>query len=218
MSRILAFTGQQASRLTGLSPRVLRYWEQTDVYSASYVDERPRVPYRRIYSFRDVVSLRTLALLRKEHHVKLDDLRRTGRFLRETYPDRSDPWSELRFGLLNGRVVFRDPETGTWLTATPPGQTILPIDVAEIARATEQEAAQFIERRPEDVGVVVRQRYVLGNAWRLAGTRIPTSAVWHFHEDGADAPAIRRAYPDLADADVAAAIDHERRRRGRSVA
>lgn len=218
MSPILAFTSQQVGRLTGLSQRVLRYWEQTGVYTASYVDERPRVPYRRIYSFRDVVSLRTLALLRKRYRVKLDDLRRTGSFLRETYPDRTDPWAALRFGVLHSRVVFRNPETGDWMTATPPGQTILPIDIEEIARATEQEAACLTERRPEDIGMVVRQRYVLGNAWRLAGTRIPTSAIWHFHEDGADVAAIRRAYPDLTEADIAAAIDHERRLRGLSAA
>ncbi len=218
MSRILAFTGQQVGRLTGLSPRVLRYWEETGVYRASYIDDRPRVPFRRIYSFRDVVSLRTLALLRREHRVRLDDLRRTGAYLRETYPDHPDPWAELRFGVLNRRVIFRDPESGAWLTVTPPGQTVLPIDVAAIARATEREAARFTERRPEDIGAIVRHRYVLGNASRLAGTRIPTSAVWHFHEDGADAAAIRRAYPDLTVEDIAAAIAHEGRRRGLTAA
>lgn len=218
MSRILAFTGQQVARLTGLSQRVLRYWEETGVYTASYVDPRPRVPYRRIYSFRAVVSLRTLALLRQRHKVNLDDLRRAAAFLRETYPDHPDPWAELRFGILRGHVVFRDPQTGDWLTATPPGQAILPIDVEEIARDTEREAVGLTQRRCEDVGQVVRHRYVLGNAWRLAGTRIPTSAIWNFHEAGADATAIRRAYPDLTDADVAAAIEHESRLRGRCAA
>src|SRR5690242_11229571 len=94
MARILAFTGQQVERLIGLSERMLRYWEKTGVYAASYIDERPRIPYRRVYTFRDVVSLRTLALLRKHHRIKLNDLRRSGAFLRETYPDRCDPWAE----------------------------------------------------------------------------------------------------------------------------
>lgn len=218
MSRIEAFTTDQVSRLTGLSPRVLRYWEETLVFAASYIDERPRVPYRRIYSFRDVVSLRTLALLRQDYGVKLDQLRRSARFLRETYPDVSDPWSELRYGVLNHHVVFRDPRTGDWQTAAPPGQTILPIDVAQIARHTERDAAAFISRQPADMGQIVRHRYVLRNAWRIAGTRIPTSAIWHFHEDGADTNEIRRAYPDLTEADVAAALAHERGCRGLSAA
>lgn len=218
MARILAFTGQQVERLTGLSQRMLRYWEKTGVYAASYIDERPRVPYRRVYTFRDVVSLRRLALLRRRHGIKLNDLRATGAFLRETYPDRLEPWAELRFGVLNGRVVFRDPLTGQWSTATSPGQTILPIDVAEIARETERDASRFTERREEDFGKIVRHRYVLGNAWRVAGTRIPTSAIWHFHEDGSDSAAIQRAYPDLTEADIMAAIEHEARLRGQNAA
>ena len=218
MPRILAFTGQQVVRLTGLSPRVLRYWEETGVYAASFVDDRPRVPYRRIYSFRDVVCLRTLALLRKRYGVKLDDLRRAGRFLRETYPDHPDPWAELSFGVLSGRVVFRSPDTGRWLVAEPSGQAVLPINVEQIARDAERDAAAFTARRKEDEGRVVRHRHVLGNAWRLAGTRIPTSAVWHFHEDGASTDVIRRAYPDLTEADVQAAIAHERQRRGAAAA
>lgn len=218
MARIAAFTGQQVAGLTGLSQRMLRYWEQTGVYAASYVDSRPRVPFRRIYSFRDVVSLRTLAMLRKRHGVKLDDLRRTGAFLRDTYADRADPWAELRFGVLGNRVVFRDPETGDWLTATPPGQAILPIDVEEVARATEREAARFSERDPADYGRVVRHRYVLGNARRIAGTRIPTSAIWHFHEDGSDVGAIMQAYPDLTERDIVAAIEHEQRLRAERAA
>jgi uncharacterized protein (DUF433 family) len=59
---------------------------------------------------------------------------------------------------------------------------------------------------------------VLGNAWRLAGTRIPTSAIWHFHEDGADVAAIQRAYPALTGADIMAAIEHEARLRGHAAA
>lgn len=214
MTRILAFTGKQVSRLTGLSQRTLRYWEDTGVYAASYIDPRPRTPYRRIYNFRDLVSLRALAVLRKRHRARLDDLRRTGAFLRETYPDHSEPWAALRFGVVAGRVVFQDPETSMWQTPRQPGQLVMLIDVAEIALQTEKDAAVFTERRPEDIGAVVRHRYVIGNAWRVAGTRIPTSAVWNLHEDGDDTAAIQRAYPDLNKADIEAAIGHERQLRG----
>lgn len=213
MTRPQAFTGKQVSRLSGLSLRVLKYWEDTGVYRATFIDSRPKVPYRRIYTFRDLVSLRTLAKLRREYGIKLDDLRRAGQHLRESYPDVADPWSELSFGVLNRRVVFRDPITGEWRGAAPP-QPILPIDVAFIARTTAKEAAQLLARRPEDVGQVVRHRHVLRNAWRLAGTRIPTSAVWHFYADGASVDQIQREYPDLESADVLAAINHELSVRG----
>ena len=79
MPTILAFTGPQVQRLTGLSARRLAYWENTGVFRASYIDERPYRAYRRVYSFTDVVSLRTLALLRR--YVSLDELRRMGDYL-----------------------------------------------------------------------------------------------------------------------------------------
>src|SRR5262245_43711820 len=122
MPALLAFTGQQVQRLTGLSQRVLRYWEQTDVFRATYVDDRPGRPVRRICTFRDLVSLRTLAMLRKR--VPLDELRRAGRFLSEKY---EAPWAELRFGVLGRRVVFPDPETGQWTFARPDDQRFFPV-------------------------------------------------------------------------------------------
>src|SRR5438445_302961 len=128
MAPLLAFTGHQVERLTGLSPRVLRYWEETEVFRASYIDDRPHRPYRRIYSFRDVVSLRTLALLRKR--VPLDELRRVGQYLSDRY---EAPWAELRFGVIGRRVVFPDPATGEWVFARPANQKFFQVMVEEIA-------------------------------------------------------------------------------------
>lgn len=216
MPRPHAFTSKQVSRLSGISVRALHYWDDTDVYPASFKDERSRVPYRRIYTFRDLVSLRTLAWLRKEHKVTPEDIRQTGKYLRETYPEMADPWSELRFGVVNRRVVFWNSETKEWIA--PPGQHVLPVDVQTIAHETERDAARLLQRSPEDVGQVVQHRHILRNAWRLAGTRIPTSAIWHFHEDGSDVEEILREYPDLEEADVWAAIEHERNVRGVSAA
>jgi uncharacterized protein (DUF433 family) len=54
----------------------------------------------------------------------------------------------------------------------------------------------------------------MSNAWVVAGTRIPTSTIWHFWEDGYDAEGIMREYPDLTKEDVKAALNHERELRG----
>src|SRR5690606_6517856 len=84
MPRPVAFTGKQVTKLTGLPQWTLDYWEKTGVYVPAFVDERKRVPYRRIYDFRDLVSLRTLANLRREHRVPLEELRKAGNYLRDT--------------------------------------------------------------------------------------------------------------------------------------
>lgn len=215
MPPLLAFTGKHVQQLTGLSDRVLRYWEETGVFRASYVDDRPRRPYRRLYSFRDLVSLRTLAFLRKQHNVGLDELRKVGLFLAE---HRDAPWSSLRFRVAGRHVVFDDPEAGVPVTGRPLRQAVIPIDLEEIALATEAEASALRERLPEDIGKVVRHRYVMHNAWVVAGTRIPTSAIWNFREAGCTADEIIREYPQLTPTDVEAAIAHETRLRTKPAA
>lgn len=215
MPPLLAFTSDHVQRLTGLSGRVLRYWEETGVFRATYTDNQPRRPYRRLYTFRDVVSLRTLAILRRHHRVDLDELRRVGDFLGR---HRDAPWASLNFRLAGRHVVFDDPEAGVPVAGQPLRQAVIPFDLEEIARSTEAEAARLRDRLPEDFGKISRHRYVNHNAWVLAGTRIPTSAIWNLHEDGYDVDAIIREYPQLRPIDVAAAIGHERGLRAKPAA
>ncbi len=206
MPPLLAFTSEHVQRLTNLAASTLRYWEETDVFRASHVDERPHRPYRRLYTFSDLVGLRTLALLRREHKIGLDELRKVGQFLAAHH---QRPWSEVRFGVQAGHVVFPDPTTGLLVAGKPFGQAVIEIDVQAIARGAEADAAKLRERLPEDVGKITRHRYVQQNAWVIAGTRIPTSAIWNYHAAGYDTDAIVEAYPRLMPADVAAALAHE---------
>lgn len=210
MTPLLAFTTEHVQRLTGLSPRVLRYWEETGVFRATHVDEHPRRPYRRLYTFRDVVGLRTLALLRREHGVSLNELRKVGAFLAQ---HQDAPWASLRVRLAGRHVVFDDPESGVAVIGKPLQHAVIPIDLAGIAHATETDAARLRERLPEDYGRITRHRHVNHNAWVIAGTRIPTSAILDFHEAGYSVAAILREYPQLHEADVEAALAHECQRR-----
>jgi uncharacterized protein (DUF433 family) len=70
-------------------------------------------------------------------------------------------------------------------------------------------AERLRERRDDQIGTVVRNRYVVHNAWVVAGTRIPTQGIWNFHQAGYDSAAIIREYPRLTPADVQAAIEFE---------
>jgi uncharacterized protein (DUF433 family) len=52
-------------------------------------------------------------------------------------------------------------------------------------------------RTPGMIGRVVETPGVLGGRPRLDGTRIPTEAIWDFHDAGADTDEVLRAYPRL---------------------
>jgi len=207
VSELIAFTVEHVRGLTGLSPQQLRYWDRSGVLSPHYGDGASGQPYGRVYSFRDLVGLRTLAQLR-ERGVPLQELRRVGQWLAARY---DAPWSSLRFYVVERRVYFDDPRSGARVLG-PPGQTAFPFEMEHVAADTQAAAATLRERQAEDIGRVVQHRYVMHYAPVVAGTRIPTAAIWDFHRAGYDSAAIIREYPRLIPADVCAAIAHEQDR------
>jgi DNA-binding transcriptional MerR regulator len=210
MSELLAFTADHVCRLTGLSARQLRYWDDTGFFAPTLVDGHKRRAFGRIYSFRDLVGLRAIALLRNEHRIPLQELRRVGSWLKERH---ESPWSSLQFALQGRKVVFIDPDAGVPVEPEGAGQEVLSISLEPIANEMRRAADRLRERRSDQIGELSRNRYVVHNAWVVAGTRIPASAIWHFHEAGYSVDAIIDEYPRLTPADVRAAIDFESRRR-----
>src|SRR5688572_19368755 len=102
-----AFSADHVVKLTGLSKAQLRYWDNTGFFRPRYAAEK-RLPYNRMYSFRDVVGLRTISMLRKEYQISLQHLRKVAKELSQ-YKDA--PWSELKLYVLGKEVVFEEPET-----------------------------------------------------------------------------------------------------------
>ena len=62
--------------MVGFTKSRLRYWARTDFFKPSFVEEDSRLPYSRFYSFKDVVALRTLEMLRVRNGVPLQHLRK----------------------------------------------------------------------------------------------------------------------------------------------
>lgn len=206
MGELFVFSAEHASRLTGLSMRQLRYWDQQGFFVPQYANEDRSRPFSRVYSFPDIVGLRTLALLRK-HGVSLQELRKVAAW----FADRcQDPWSSLTFYVRGRRVFFEDPkEDNVRRTGSLPAQIAMPIEMEKIADEMREAVRRLRERKPEDIGKVTRNRYVLRNAWVIAGTRIPTLAIWNFHQAGYSVDAIIKQYPRLTPQDIQAAIEHE---------
>ncbi|MGK2961840.1 MAG: DUF433 domain-containing protein [Gemmatimonadaceae bacterium] len=209
MAELAAFTAEQVCRLTGLSPRQLGYWDRTGFFPPEFLDDYKRRAFGRIYSFRDVVGLRVVAILRKKYSIPLQELRKVGRWLRERH---EEPWSSLRFAIQGRKVVFFDPASGDAVEPRGAGQKVLAIALEPIASQMRSASARLRDRSHEQIGQIVRNRYVVHNAWVVAGTRIPTSAIWNYHEAGFTPAAIIREYPRLTAEDVAAAIEFESRR------
>lgn len=210
---VFAFSAEQVRKLTGLSDHQLRYWDKTGFFSPSYGEANRRRPFSRVYSFRDVVGLRTIATLRSS--LPLQQLRKLGAWLSEHY---DTPWSSLRFAVAGEQVFFRDPDDGDWVATRPRGQAVLrDFHLQDIAEQTTLAAERLRERDPADIGRVEQKRFVMHNAPVLAGTRIRTAAVWNFHEAGYSTADMLKQFPRLTPADVDAAIAWECQRRQRQI-
>lgn len=197
------FTAAQVCRLAKISDAQLRYWYKTKVF-------RPRIlksagPFHRVYTFRDVVGLKTVSILRNKHGVRLDDLR----IIEEKLKDTSVDWSSLVFYIgKDRRVYFRDPSSGDTIAAHPMGQRPL-FKMRAIARGVEKNLLRMRKRTAREIGKIDQNRYVLQNAMVIAGTRIPTATIYSFHKAGYSDQEIVKQYPRLTPEDVRAAIKYE---------
>ena len=205
---MMAFTTDQVARLAGISRGRLRYWQQTETFEPTYVEAPDTGPYRRIYSFRDLVNLRAMARLRIDFDVPLHELRNVTRYLRD---HREIPWSELAVRVYGNHLVFRDPDSGQWMTADPMRQMTFELAFEDVRTESERDARALLRRPVDQYGQITRNRNVMSNRWVFAGTRIPVDAVLAFRHEGYSRERILAEYPTLVSEDIDAALAFEER-------
>src|SRR6266699_6034889 len=83
---IAAFSEDHVERLTGLTKGQLKSWDRAGFFAPRYAYEDRHAPYSRVYSFQDVVGLRTIGVLMKEYRISLQKLRRVaGELIKRGY-------------------------------------------------------------------------------------------------------------------------------------
>jgi DNA-binding transcriptional MerR regulator len=200
---VRAFSADHVQRLTGLSAHQLRYWDKTGFFQPEMAFENRRSPYSRIYSFKDVVGLRVLSVLRHDHKVPLRHLREVAKELAE-YSEA--PWADLVLYVFNRQVHFREPETGR-VRGVLSGQYVT-VPLVSVMEDVGRKAEKLKQREPAQIGQIERHRFIARNAWVVAGTRIPVNAIRRFSEAGYSPEQIMREYPLLTENDVKAALAH----------
>jgi len=202
---VAAFSEEQVERLTGISKNQLRYWDRTDFFKPAFAAENRRTPFSRIYSFKDVASLRVLHVLRNQYRVPLQHLRAVAKQL-PALPDAK--WTSTELFVIGRRVAFVEPGSEQHREIVSK-QYVLGIPLNVVASDTRRDVERLSARAPEEIGQVSRSRNVAHNAWVLAGTRIPVATIKRFAADGFGIAQILKEYPRLTEADVRAALAHE---------
>jgi uncharacterized protein (DUF433 family) len=196
---IRAFSRPKVIRLTGLSARQLQYWDEQRFLQPSVSSGAGRGG-RRLYDFRDLVSLRVAADLRRQG-VSLQLIRKVHGHLQSL--DYRHPLAELTFWVFGGQLFFSEAETVR--AGRRPEQVLASfvVPVPSIVASLNREIAQLDER---PVGEIERRRGTLGSKPVIRGTRIPVASVLRLAEDGLTEAEILEMYPDLQPEDVQAAL------------
>ena len=206
---ISAFTEEQAARLTGVTVHRLRHWDRTKFFMPSLAADNRRVPFSRIYSFRDLLSLQVLRSLRDDAGCSLQHLREVRDSLRHL---ENDLWSRTRLGVLRKKVVFYDEERDE-LREPVSGQTVLQIPLSVVVADMRKQVKKMSARRSDEIGRIDRKRTVRHNEPVIAGTRITVGAIKRLAEDGYTSEQIIAELPSLRKADVKAALSYSEGKR-----
>jgi uncharacterized protein (DUF433 family) len=202
---IRAFGDDQVEQLTGLSARRLWSWARRGFITPSHSIRRGRGG-RRLYDFRDLVSLRVAADLLSQG-VGGREISKAHAHLRSL--DFEKPLAEVPFWVYDRHLYFS--EADTLRAGRRPEQTVpgFMVPVPQIVDDLEKRILK-LDQRP--IGEIERRRGVLGSKPVIKGTRIPIAAIRRLAEDGLSEAQIRECYPDLEPADIRAALAEPRPR------
>mgnify|MGYP003139625675 CR=1 FL=1 len=201
-SIIGAFSEEQAELLTGLSRAQLRSWNRSGFIRPAFGNPSAgRKAYARIYSFKDLLKLRVLNQLRNVHKIPMPELRRVEDDLEHMGDEK---WTSQKLWVLNKRVVFTEPDSNRKREDSSK-QFVAEIPLEVVTSCVKDEIKKLNERKPEEIGRIVKQRFRQSSAEIFAGTRVTLSAILSFIKAGYDDEKILKEYPDLSNGDIEAA-------------
>ena len=196
-----AFSDADAARLSGLTIGQLRSWDRKGFIQPSLGDDDRSLPYSRVYSFRDIVSLRVLGQLRNTHKIPLQHLRSVSDSLAHLGDAK---WTSTTLYVLGKKVVFTDPRLEKRVEIIS-GQQVFDIPLRVVISDTHRAVADLNRRDETTRGRVVHGKFTLQNEPVFEGTRIPVAAVKRYLDAGYPSNAILCEFPELTNTDIEAA-------------
>lgn len=208
MPRLLAYEPKHVSRLTGVPAGTLMAWADDGLYVPQTVLVDNRGGQWHVYSFDELVEIHALWWLYSRCHVATETLRLVSAAIRDPSAAR---WSQLCVGPAGVRIESSAPDRQVVVAESASSRRETEECVArdDLVQEAERLSARLLERTPDQIGRIEPLGGEPGRRPVLAGTRIPTVAVWEFHEAGYTTAGIIEQYPRLTEDDVASAIAFE---------
>jgi DNA-binding transcriptional MerR regulator len=146
------FTADQACRLTGCTPHQLRYWDRISLIKPTIQQTRGRPGVRRLYSFRDVVSLKVIRSL-LDGGMSLQSVRKAYEYLRKKGA-LEDHLSEVRL-VTDGQSIFNVAASeGELMDALREGQMAFFMCIEGVAQGLQIRGADYLYNRQEFISAL----------------------------------------------------------------
>ena len=146
------FTAEQASRFTGCTAHQLRYWDRIGLVKPSVQATGGRPGVRRLYSFRDLVSLKVIRSL-LNGGMSLQRVRRAYDYLRKK-AGLEEHLSEVKL-VTDGKSIFKICRNdGEVLDALKEGQMAFFLAIDDIARSIDGKVAEYLYDRKEFISAL----------------------------------------------------------------
>ena len=205
----VAYEPKMAAALSGATLPQLRYWRETRALLPEVSSRRPV-----LYSFRDIIALRTFAFLREER--SLQAIRRALRTLEEI--GETDHLSSYRLVKQGRKSIALVRDDGAVDLVEQPGQELTVVKLGDVLRAFplgDVEVPPLLHpRRQISVDPAIRGGHPV-----VAGTRVPFDLVANLVRDGVPPREVSKFYPSVTAAaardaaDFADYVDRSARRR-----
>jgi uncharacterized protein (DUF433 family) len=198
----MAYRPQLAAALSGASVRQLAYWRKdTTSGGPLLVPEVSQQPL--LYSFRDVIALRTTVYLRKR--ISLQRVRRAIQSLYDL--GQGDHLSTYRLLAQGNSVVLVAPDDSPAIDlVNRPGQQVTVV-MSDVLRAFVTADDVLVPDLLHPRGALQVDPEVRGGHPVILGTRVPFELIAGLLRDGVAAEAISDYYPSVGAAAAADALD-----------
>ncbi|MGH2752007.1 MAG: MerR family transcriptional regulator [Actinomycetota bacterium] len=146
------FSAHEASRYTGCTPHQLRYWDRICLVTPGVQSTGGRPGVKRLYAFRDLVSLRVIKSL-LDGGMSLQRIRKAIEFLRKK-ADLDEHLSALKL-VTDGSSIFELTKSdGRIQDALREGQMSFFLAIDDVARSVDSKVSHYLYDREEFVGAL----------------------------------------------------------------
>lgn len=145
------FNVKTITKLTGVTTRQLGYWDLTGLIKPSVAQAEGRGT-RRLYSFVDIVQIKTAKTLR-DQGVSLQKIRKCIAFLRKHAPEIEHPLAELKL-LTDGKTIFiLTADRNLIMDTLNAGQFVMSLAIGALVQETRAQVEQLTCRHQATVTV-----------------------------------------------------------------